>query len=446
VVNLNFKKLIKIGLVVLVACFAGISLLPLFAKAEGMPNNSVFNDNLEALTYQLRDQKPVDSAIFVKALEQLANKKSHILTLLLPETGADGSTQILATDLYSFAKQMPDAVIEFKSANNSILLPVKIIEFAALETKLGSALFNNLLLTVTMELADQSSTDAFKLALADKILVSPIINFSIVLEAGGKQEMLTDFNGKYISTTFELDEQTNPNELTVLTLDESTGQLAFVPAIFQTVDGKTKVTLKSPHDSHYGVVRSQKNFMDINGHWAKKDLELLASKGLLKGASETIFAPDNSVTRAEFTSMLARALGLKDDKQAAAILSDVTQDKWYAGAVGAAVKAGIVSGYKEGTFGADDLVTREQIAVMLGNALKFLQASVNIRERQDIVIAQVIDQQKISIWAMPSVAQLLDTGIINGRTDHSFAPQDAASCAEAATMLVRFLQFVHFIN
>ncbi|QGQ94632.1 hypothetical protein EHS13_06900 [Paenibacillus psychroresistens] len=407
----------------------------------------VFKVNPAGLSYQLLSYQPVDSAVFAKALEQLEAKKLHILTLLLPKAETDASIKLLVADLYLIAKQIPNAVIEIKSAKNSFLLPVKLIDFEALEDKFGAAAFHNLLLVVSMEKVDQASEDKFTLALGDKgSLVSPIIKFTTSFEGDGKQELLTDFNGKYVSRTFEMDEQTNPNELTVVTLDEATGQLAFVPALFQTDEGKTIVTLKSPHNSLYGVVRTPHKFADLSNHWAQMEIDLLADKGLIKGVTAEKFNPNTSVTRAEFTVMLARALGLREDKQAALKLSDITEDSWYAGGVGAAIKAGVVSGYKNNTFGANEKITREQMAVMLGNALSYLQASVNIRERQDIILSELADQHAISKWAVPFVAELLETGIVKGRDDHSFAPQEYASRAEAASMLVRFLQFIAFIN
>src|SRR5690606_14231730 len=95
----------------------------------------------------------------------------------------------------------------------------------------------------------------------------------------------------------------------------------------------------------------EKTFADLNGHWAKNDVELLASKLIVNGVSEADFAPDDSITRAEFTALMVRALGIKMNINVENTkFQDVTIDSWYASAIEAGVQAGLVDGISDNRF------------------------------------------------------------------------------------------------
>jgi hypothetical protein len=91
-------------------------------------------------------------------------------------------------------------------------------------------------------------------------------------------------------------------------------------------------------------------------------------------------------------------------------------------------------------------ITREQMAVMFADALKFTNHSVNLRERADLVLAGFTDSELISSGVIPAMEQVVDTGIMRGKTKISLAPKEPVTRAEAAVMLIRFMQFVHFIE
>ncbi|MEL7565229.1 MAG: S-layer homology domain-containing protein [Dehalobacterium sp.] len=57
-------------------------------------------------------------------------------------------------------------------------------------------------------------------------------------------------------------------------------------------------------------VRTEKTFTDITHHWAKNDIELMSTKGIVHGITPDQFAPDALVTRAESAAMLVNALGI----------------------------------------------------------------------------------------------------------------------------------------
>ncbi|CAH1221529.1 hypothetical protein PAECIP111891_05219 [Paenibacillus allorhizoplanae] len=137
----------------------------------------------------------------------------------------------------------------------------------------------------------------------------------------------------------------------------------FIPSVFTNRSDSAEVLIHSPHNSVYTVIKSNRSFADLSGHWAKEDVEMLANKLIVNSWSNNQFAPDRQITRAEFAALLVRSLGLQDDKDNA--YTDVTDQDWYAGAVGAAQKAGLVTGFEDDSFKSNANITREQMVTMI---------------------------------------------------------------------------------
>lgn len=174
----------------------------------------------------------------------------------------------------------------------------------------------------------------------------------------------------------------------------------------------------------------EKTFADIRGHWAQAMIEVDAAHQLIQGRSETIFAPNERVTRAEFAAMLLNALGMKPENGALPF-KDVDPKAWYAGVIATAYARGIAQGY-DGTFRPDAPITREEMAVMFTQALA-------LGKDKEPAVPTFKDAASIAQWAQSAVAWLESNGYISGKGDHRFAPKDHTTRAEAATMLYQWL-------
>ncbi|MDD4239295.1 MAG: 5'-nucleotidase C-terminal domain-containing protein [Desulfotomaculaceae bacterium] len=150
---------------------------------------------------------------------------------------------------------------------------------------------------------------------------------------------------------------------------------------------------------------------------------------------------DGQVTRAEFTSMLARDLGLAQDEPAAKF-SDVLPGQWFAGAVGATLKTGLVSGYEDGTFRPDAPVSREEMAAIVTRTIKEAGFTAEVSV-VNAAIAGFNDKEEISEWAKTSVAIAAEAGIIYGKESGDFAPADNATLTEAVEILERTLSYIN---
>jgi len=183
------------------------------------------------------------------------------------------------------------------------------------------------------------------------------------------------------------------------------------------------------------------SFSDLSGHWAAADIAEMVSKGFVKGISTTEFAPQRNITRAEFAAILLRALGITEETQLMGSFYDVSADHWYFGTVNTAAKLGLITGYTPTSFGPEDKITREQIAVMLDRALAYKNKTLDLdAETISTKLSTFQDQGLISSWAQESVATAVALEIVKGRTTTQFAPNATATRAEAAVMILRTTQ------
>lgn len=107
---------------------------------------------------------------------------------------------------------------------------------------------------------------------------------------------------------------------------------------------------------------------DIKGHWAEKQIGEWVGNGFIKGYSDGTFKPDQGITRAEFITLTNKAFGFT--AVSAAVYSDVKASDWFAGEMAKARAAGYISGYEDGTLRPNNNVTRQEVAAMIAKALK----------------------------------------------------------------------------
>jgi hypothetical protein len=206
-------------------------------------------------------------------------------------------------------------------------------------------------------------------------------------------------------------------------------------------NGSSEVTIRSPHNSVYTIIRNAKRFDDLQGHWAWADVELLANKGIVNGQTANLYNPEQPVTRAEFAAMIVRSLGLLEQKSSS--FTDVPSGAWFAGAIGTAKQYGLIDGFEDGTFRPQDTITREQMAVITVRAMKVGGKELPLQQGQTPVFA---DNADIGEWSREAVGRLAATNLIQGTADRTFAPGKDTTRAEAASLLKRVLQNLNFIN
>lgn len=107
-----------------------------------------------------------------------------------------------------------------------------------------------------------------------------------------------------------------------------------------------------------------KAFTDVPANqWYTKAVTTLAGKGIISGYPDGTFKPNALITRAEFVTMAMNFANA--DKGTACNFPDVPQNMWYYGAIAGATQNGWISGYPDGTFGPDRYITRAEVTSVI---------------------------------------------------------------------------------
>lgn len=193
--------------------------------------------------------------------------------------------------------------------------------------------------------------------------------------------------------------------------------------------GANAVKVMLDHFSNYAVFGVRKEFNDVLGHWAAKEIGVLAARDVISGYPDGSFKPEKPLTRAELAALLMGFLGLKTTETASAF-SDVPPDAWYAGAVDAVREKGLMSG-AGGKFRPNVTLTREELAAV---ALRVAGITV-----QNLTPA-FADAQMIAPWARRAVATAAAAGLMTGVGENRFAPKAPVTRAQAAVILYRLAE------
>ncbi|WP_202080476.1 cadherin-like beta sandwich domain-containing protein [Caldalkalibacillus salinus] len=201
-------------------------------------------------------------------------------------------------------------------------------------------------------------------------------------------------------------------------------------------DDACSVQLKSMSMGNYVLFEYDKTFEDIQQHWAQQDIEALASRLVIQGVSQTEFLPHRNMTRAEFVTLLVRALGIaKEDVDHQKYL-DVHQDDWFASDIQAVVEYNIVKGYEDGTFRPHQFITRQEAMTMLFNALN----QVGINDLQaidtDISLKAFTDYADVANWSKDAMTHLVASEIVVGEKNE-LKPKAHITRAEVVTIVNR---------
>ncbi len=178
-------------------------------------------------------------------------------------------------------------------------------------------------------------------------------------------------------------------------------------------------------------------FEDIKtDDWYYEAVKFANQCGFMNGTSKTKFEPDLQLTRGMFVAVLYR---LEDEPAAHGInFIDVENGMYYKDAIGWASANGIVKGISDTVFAPDSNITREQIAAMLYRYVQYKDYNISMGENIDILSYD--DYDKISEYAVRAMQWVCDSGLIKGRTESTLNPQDAATRTEMAMILMRFIE------
>ena len=177
-------------------------------------------------------------------------------------------------------------------------------------------------------------------------------------------------------------------------------------------------------------------FIDVTDNdWFKEAVEYVYERGLMNGISSNQFGPSMNTTRGMIVTILYRLEG-SPTGAGRAPFADVAADAYYADAVAWASVNNIASGYDALTFGPENNITREELASILYRYAMY--KGMNTAASGNLT--GFLDNGSVSGWANTAMSWAVDNGILSGRGNNMLAPQENATRAEVASILMRYCE------
>lgn len=155
-------------------------------------------------------------------------------------------------------------------------------------------------------------------------------------------------------------------------------------------------------------IASSEGLIDLESSKYSVEINKLVDDGIISGYTDGTFRPKNNITRGELATVLVKALGLEENKAAAEHFTDVN-GKWHQGYIGALFEKGIFVGKSETNFGAEDNVTRQELAALVIRIFGFQ----DIADKMTVEL-NFADASDIGIWAQSAVSFATKIGLMDG--------------------------------
>ena len=176
--------------------------------------------------------------------------------------------------------------------------------------------------------------------------------------------------------------------------------------------------------------------LDIT-QWYHLDTDYVIENDIFRGTTESTFTPNGNITRAMMITVLYRAEG-EPEVTGETTFEDIDENAYYAKAVVWGQQNGIIKGYSETEYAPEQDILREQIAAIMHRHAQYKGYDVSVGENTNILSYDDFDS--ISEYAIPSMQWAVGSGMIKGRTESTLNPDAFATRVEIAAMLHRFIE------
>ncbi|WP_028530603.1 S8 family serine peptidase [Paenibacillus sp. HW567] len=389
-----------------------VTVTPAVASKDGVTTVTVTDNDLKA------------------ALANAATTKTAVVISVATTTDKAAQLSLTADQVKLLTGLPTGSSVIVSIGGSAVSLPVSLLS--------GSPAGQSLKLDIK-----QSPDTASKLtaSIAGSTVIGTPVSFEASWTTATGSTYLNVPNNTFIKRSFTVPGAIQPKTAGVLF--EENGLVTPVASVFSPqADGTTIVTVSRPGFSVYAAVsKPSAAFTDIAASKSAAAIKTLADKLIIQGTSATTFSPLNNLTRAEFTALLTRALGLRTD--ASVNFTDVKASDWYAKDVAAASKAGLILGIGNGKFAPTQKVTRQELAVILDRALKLTGVELKAANPS---FTTYTDNAKVAPYAKDSLQSLSKAGVIGSDAGNAFNPTAPATRETAAAALYELLSKIGLIE
>ena len=431
-------------------------------------SKSVTNKVSEAVTLQAKVDASGKATASVSAKDM-----SSALANVLKVAKATGKTDTIAEIKLDVAAGSSAKSVEMTVPTSSVKEVAKAGNTAlTVATPTGNISFDQKALSAISEEAAGSSfkitigkADTSKLSETQRQAISDRPVYELNLTSG--DQTIIDFGGGKVSVTlpYTLAAGETAENICIYFVDGNVGLISIEGAKYDEKTGM--VIFTTGHFSYYVIgYQATDKFTDVkSSSWFYDNVMYLVNEGVIKGKGDNMFAPNDSITRAEFVQILysmaqaeadstgsavaSNTVAAAESSKAETVFKDVKSAAWYGKAVTWAYENGVAAGVagSDGTlsFAPNANISRQDMAVMIQNF-------TNKIEKKGIAAtvpaAVFTDESDIEAYAKEAVSLMQQGGIINGISKMNaigdtmtvFSPKNCATRAEAVTMIARLLK------
>ncbi|MFB9329925.1 S-layer homology domain-containing protein [Paenibacillus aurantiacus] len=276
------------------------------------------------------------------------------------------------------------------------------------------------------------------------VTITPGIEFHVTAVYQGKSIEVKQFNS-YVERSIAIPAGIDPATIKTGVVIGRDGSPFHVPTRMVKKDGVYYAIIRSMSNSVYAVIAHDRIFTDTAGHWAQSSIKNMADRLIVDGVNSSRFYPNAPISRAEFTSIVVRALGL-NQASATAAFTDLKAEDRYAEAVSIAVDRGLVSGFADRSFKPNASITRAEAMVILAKAMTVAGLDTAMTDAQTrTVLASFADADKLGFWSRTATALGVKFGIMKGAAG-KVQPDRSLTRAETAVMVERMLLSAQLIH
>ncbi|MCP1136268.1 S-layer homology domain-containing protein [Paenibacillus polysaccharolyticus] len=345
--------------------------------------------------------------------------------LIVDIESVDGAEGYALTLPSSFLQEVPSTHwLEMRTAWGVLLVPSHLL--ANTKGTIGERI------TLVLSKADRSTWSA---KMISDLGERPAISLSVISDGKSVawQNTKTPIT---ISLPYQpnITELLDPEKLAVHRISDD-GQMISIP------NGKfnknsEQMIFKTRQNGVYAITQDNRTFQDIQQlSWAHHAIEVLVSKGVIRGMSEAEYQPQSMIRRADFVTLLTNALELQPDQGTKVErFADVPERVYYEQSVNTARTLGIIQGAGADRFSPASPITREEAAVMIYRAMQVI--GMQPLPEAESGLNDYKDTHLIKAYARDAIDSLTRSTIMEGNNG-SFHPQDTMTRAETAVLLYR---------
>ena len=325
----------------------------------------------------------------------------------------------------------------------SLELPPQILQSQELDKKITISFpFGTVTLPNTM--LNNQKTDMKQMVLRTRIIEDrtgknkPIIGLQVIVD--GKLVSWENASAQVeiaVNYTPEKEEKDNLEHLVIYYIDENRELIKVPNATYNEEIGK--VVFKTPHFSQYLVGYDYRTFADLDKQkWAKKYIEVLASKGVIRDTYTDKYYPEQKISRGEFYDMIIKALGLSAPVESN--FADIGEQDYYTKTMGIAKKLGIARGTGDNKLEPNKELTRQDAIVIIERTLERVGTIVELDSEN--ILMKFMDREDISDYAVDSITRAVSAGIVHGSGTEGalrMMPKESLSKAEAVALVYKRL-------